>query len=85
MSLRKHFRAESCDELVADGHARGREAVALFFYLNRTGLNGLCRFNRRGAFNVPFGRASASATGATCRNIVKLSRAGFSCPVMSRR
>jgi DNA adenine methylase len=32
------------------------EAAALFYYLNRTAYNGLCRFNRRGAFNVPFGR-----------------------------
>jgi DNA adenine methylase len=32
------------------------EAAALFYYLNRTGYNGLCRFNRRGMFNVPFGR-----------------------------
>jgi DNA adenine methylase len=28
----------------------------LFYYLNRTGYNVLCRFNRSGAFNVPFGR-----------------------------
>ena len=34
----------------------GQEAAALFYYLNRTGYNGLCRFNRRGHFNVPFGR-----------------------------
>ena len=33
-----------------------REAAALFYYLNRTGYNGLCRFNARGGFNVPFGR-----------------------------
>jgi DNA adenine methylase len=32
------------------------EAAALFYYLNRTGYNGLCRFNRRNQFNVPFGR-----------------------------
>jgi len=42
--------------LVAAGHSRSREAAALFYYLNRTGYNGLCRFNRSGAFNVPFGR-----------------------------
>jgi DNA adenine methylase len=31
------------------------EAASLFYYLNRTGYNGLCRFNRAGEFNVPFG------------------------------
>ena len=33
----------------------GREAALLFYYLNRTGYNGLCRFNSKGEFNVPFG------------------------------
>src|SRR5207248_4785232 len=42
--------------LLRDGHADTAEAAALFYYLNRTGYNGLCRFNRRGEFNVPFGR-----------------------------
>ena len=28
----------------------------LFLYLNRHGYNGLCRYNLRGEFNVPFGR-----------------------------
>lgn len=28
----------------------------LFLYLNRHGYNGLCRYNRSGAYNVPFGR-----------------------------
>jgi DNA adenine methylase len=32
------------------------EAASLFYYLNRTGYNGLCRFNRSGDFNVPFGQ-----------------------------
>ena len=44
------------NELLAAGRGKGREAAALFYYLNRTGYNGLCRFNRRGGFNVPFGR-----------------------------
>ena len=33
-----------------------RRKACLFVYLNRHGYNGLCRYNRRGGFNVPFGR-----------------------------
>jgi DNA adenine methylase len=44
------------NELVSHGGGESAEAASLFYYLNRTGYNGLCRFNRRGAFNVPFGR-----------------------------
>jgi DNA adenine methylase len=43
------------NELLSDGRADSAEAAALFYYLNRTGFNGLCRFNSRGEFNVPFG------------------------------
>jgi DNA adenine methylase len=44
------------NELVTLGKARTKEAASLFYYLNRTGYNGLCRFNRSGGFNVPLGR-----------------------------
>ncbi|HEY0419382.1 MAG TPA: DNA adenine methylase, partial [Acetobacteraceae bacterium] len=44
------------NELVAGGMQESQEAAALFYYLNRTGYNGLCRFNKSGGFNVPFGR-----------------------------
>jgi DNA adenine methylase len=44
------------NELLATGQGTEREAAGLFYYLNRTGFNGLCRFNRSGEFNVPFGR-----------------------------
>jgi DNA adenine methylase len=55
---RRHFdRARArFNRLLADNEETGAEAAALFYYLNRTGYNGLCRFNRRGVFNVPFGR-----------------------------
>ncbi len=44
------------NERLESGGTESREAAELFYYLNRTGYNGLCRFNRRGRFNVPFGR-----------------------------
>jgi DNA adenine methylase len=44
------------NELLRNGKATSSEAAALFYYLNRTAYNGLCRFNRSGEFNVPFGR-----------------------------
>lgn len=33
-----------------------RQKAALFIYLNRHGYNGLCRYNKKGGYNVPFGR-----------------------------
>ena len=42
--------------LLVAGKGETAEAASLFYYLNRTGYNGLCRFNSRGEFNVPFGR-----------------------------
>lgn len=44
------------NELLAGGGDESSDAASLFYYLNRTGFNGLCRFNRSGQFNVPFGR-----------------------------
>ena len=46
------------NEILDQGHEESAEAAALFYYLNRTGYNGLCRFNQQGGFNVPFGRYS---------------------------
>lgn len=44
------------NSLLGNGGATSPEAASLFYYLNRTGYNGLCRFNKSGEFNVPFGR-----------------------------
>jgi len=45
--------------LIRAEQADSAEAAQLFYYLNRTGYNGLCRFNRSGEFNVPFGKYSS--------------------------
>ena len=42
--------------LLRAGQDDEAESAGLFYYLNRTGFNGLCRFNRSGEFNVPFGQ-----------------------------
>lgn len=44
------------NQLITEGKADIKEAAELFYYLNRTGYNGLCRFNSNGEFNVPFGK-----------------------------
>src|SRR5439155_117956 len=47
---------ERFNDLLRNGAAESTETAALFYYLNRTAYNGLCRFNQRGEFNVPFGK-----------------------------
>ena len=48
---RDHF-----NDLIRSGRGDSKEAAELFYYFNRSGYNGLCRFNKRGELNVPFGR-----------------------------
>jgi DNA adenine methylase len=47
---------ERFNHLITNGKSASAETAQLFYYLNRTGYNGLCRFNRSGQFNVPFGQ-----------------------------
>lgn len=51
LSHREQFNA-----LILAGRANTKKAASLFYFLNRTGYNGLCRFNQKGLYNVPFGR-----------------------------
>lgn len=43
------------NELKADNQEECAQKSALFLYLNRHGFNGLCRYNSKGIYNVPFG------------------------------
>lgn len=47
---------ERFNQLILSGQANSQEAANLFYFMNRTGYNGLCRFNSKNQFNVPFGR-----------------------------
>ena len=50
-----HQHREEFNRLVTGRWLESRKAAEIFYFLNRTGYNGLCRFNKRGIFNVPFG------------------------------
>ena len=51
-----YFYRARFNKLIRTGQHKTKEAAELFYFLNRTGYNGLCRFNKKGEFNVPFGR-----------------------------
>jgi DNA adenine methylase len=55
-SLCYYRQREKFNALRRLGKVETKEVASLFYYLNRTGYNGLCRFNLSGEFNVPFGR-----------------------------
>jgi DNA adenine methylase len=50
-----YARRDRFNDYILKGQQNTREAAVLFYYLNRSCFNGLCRFNRQGLFNVPIG------------------------------
>jgi DNA adenine methylase len=58
------------NQLISNNEYENPEAAQLFYYLNRTCFNGLCRFNNSGEFNVPFG-AYKSINYATTKDFAK--------------
>ena len=48
-------RRDRFNVLIQANNYETAEAALLFYYLNRTGYNGLCRFNSDGFYNVPKG------------------------------
>lgn len=44
------------NDMIHRNQFRNKKAASLFYFLIRTGFNGLCRFNQSGLFNVPFGQ-----------------------------
>ena len=54
---RLYYAYRDCfNQLTRSGAAETATAAELFYYLNKTGFNGVCRFNASGEFNVPFGK-----------------------------
>jgi len=49
------------NNLAFSGKVGEKRTAELFYYLNRTGFNGLCRFNKKGGYNVPFGKYKSIA------------------------
>lgn len=44
------------NELIKQNKTNSKESAEIFYYMNRTAFNGLCRFNSSGEYNVPFGK-----------------------------
>lgn len=47
---------QELNQLIQKNQYQSARSASLFYYLMRTGFNGLCRFNGRGEYNVPFGQ-----------------------------
>lgn len=49
-------RRQDFNNLIQSGDIESKKLAELFLYLNKYGFNGLCRFNNKGLYNVPFGK-----------------------------
>lgn len=65
--------------LVRHGQSNSFEAALVFYYLMRTGFNGLCRFNSAGEFNVPKGSGRAESLPVDHPARVAIRRWDFRC------
>lgn len=63
---RYNFLSLNCDTRI--------EKAALFIFINRTCFNGLYRVNRKGCYNVPFGK-HVNPTICDTENLLKISKA----------
>lgn len=59
---------------VFNGGGCGIERMAILLYLNKHGFNGLCRYNEKGEYNVPFGKHK-TAPRFPRENVVRFMRA----------
>lgn len=58
LSAERYVEVRQAFNEATDGFVR----AAQFLYLNRHGFNGLCRYNKSGGFNVPYGKPSRLPT-----------------------
>ena len=58
---------------------KSEESAILFYYLNRAGFNGLCRFNAKGGFNVPWGGGKTNKLIPLGDYRTALARVEFTC------
>ncbi|GAA6622843.1 DNA adenine methylase [Scytonema sp. NUACC26] len=61
---------ERFNKLIVENRSDTQNAAEWFYYLNKQGFNGLCRFNQSGLFNVPFGKYSKLNTKQDLREYV---------------
>ena len=62
-----------------DNAESGVEMAAAFLYMNRHGFHGLCRYNKKGQFNVPYGHHKKSMICFPEQEIIAFSEKARKC------